>query len=252
VEEGDGLRFVIALEGVTKRFGERVVLAPTSLTVAPGAALALVGPSGSGKSTLLRTIVGLVVPDAGTVVVAGVTLGPSTATEVRRHVGYVIQEGGLFPHLTARDNVTLLSRHLGWTGTRLHDRVNALTSLVHVDPGLLGRFPSQLSGGERQRVGIMRALMLDPPVLLFDEPLGALDPIVRAQLRRDLRRIFTELRKTVVVVTHDMAEAAHLGDEMAVMRDGRIVQRGPLRALIDAPAEEFVREFVDAHEAPWA
>ena len=252
VEEGHGRDVVIALEGVTKRFGARLVLAPTSLTVASGAALALVGPSGSGKSTLLRVIVGLVTPDAGTVVVAGVRLRAATATAVRRHVGYVIQEGGLFPHLTARDNVTLLARHLGWPAARLRDRVDVLTSLVHVEAGLLARFPSQLSGGERQRVGIMRALMLDPPVLLLDEPLGALDPIVRAQLRRDLKRIFSELRKTVVVVTHDIAEAAHLGDEIAVMRDGHIVQRGDLRALTEAPAEAFVREFVDAHEAPCA
>jgi osmoprotectant transport system ATP-binding protein len=240
---------VIALEGVTKRFGARVVLAPTTLTIVAGAAVALVGPSGSGKSTLLRIVIGLVTPDAGSVAVAGRRLTASTVTAVRREVGYVIQEGGLFPHLTARDNVTLLARHLGWAHARIDARVAALASLVRVDPPLLSRFPAQLSGGERQRVGIMRALMLDPPVLLLDEPLGALDPVVRAGLRRDLRRIFKDLRKTVLVVTHDIAEASTLGDEIVVLRDGRVVQRANIRGLMDAPADSFVRELVEAREA---
>jgi len=239
---------VIALEGVEKRLGARLVLAPTTLTVAPGASLALVGPSGSGKSTLLRMVVGLVVPDAGRVVVAGIRLTPATATAVRRRVGYVIQEGGLFPHLTAHDNVTLLARQLGWSHARLEDRVRALASLVHVERELLTRFPSQISGGERQRVGIMRALMLDPPVLLLDEPLGALDPLVRAQLRRDLKDIFQKLEKTVLVVTHDLGEAAYLGDEIAILHGGRVVQRGEVAALAAAPADAFVREFLDSRE----
>jgi osmoprotectant transport system ATP-binding protein len=243
---------VIALEGVTKRFGATVVLPPTTLEVAAGASLALVGPSGCGKSTLLRLVVGLVTPDAGTIVVSKTRLTRATAIAVRRKVGYVIQEGGLFPHLSALDNVTLLARHLGWTAERLRDRVDVLSVLAHVEPELLARFPGQLSGGERQRVGIMRALMLDPPVLLLDEPLGALDPIVRAKLRRDLKRIFAELRKTVLVVTHDLGEAAYLGDEVAVMRQGRIVQRGDFRQLAEAPADPFVREFLDASGAPSA
>jgi osmoprotectant transport system ATP-binding protein len=243
---------VIALEGVRKRLGAGFAFGPTTLAVAPGTSLALVGPSGCGKSTLLRLTVGLVTPDAGTIVVARTPLSPSTATAVRRKVGYVIQEGGLFPHLTARENVALLARHVGWSDARVRDRVDALSSLAQVDRGLLDRFPAQLSGGERQRVGIMRALMLDPPVVLLDEPLGALDPIVRARLRRDLKRIFAELRKTVLVVTHDIAEAAYLGDEVALMRDGRVVQRGDLRALTETPAEPFVREFVDAGGVPCA
>jgi osmoprotectant transport system ATP-binding protein len=241
---------VIALDAVTKRLGNRLVLAPTTLAIAPGAAVALVGPSGSGKSTLLRMVVGLVVPDAGRVVVAGIRLTPTTATAVRRQVGYVIQEGGLFPHLTAHDNVTLLARQLGWSRVRLEQRVGVLASLVHVERDLLARYPLQLSGGERQRVGIMRALMLDPPVLLLDEPLGALDPLVRAQLRRDLKRIFLELKKTVLVVTHDLGEAAYLGDEIAILRGGRLVQRGDLQALAAAPADAFVREFVESREGP--
>jgi osmoprotectant transport system ATP-binding protein len=241
---------VIALDGVAKSFGGRTVLAPTDLAIASRTALALVGPSGCGKSTLLRTIVGLVVPDRGRIVVDGTPVEPRTVTAVRRRLGYVIQEGGLFPHLRARDNVALLARHLGWTAERVGARVRELAALVHVDEGLLDRYPGELSGGERQRVGIMRALMVDPSHLLLDEPMGALDPIVRVQLRRDLKRIFSEVGKTVLFVTHDLQEAAELGDEVALMRDGRVVQRGPMRALIEAPAEPFVRAFVEAQGAP--
>jgi osmoprotectant transport system ATP-binding protein len=237
---------VIALEGVTKRFGPRTVLAPTTLAVASRSSLALVGPSGCGKSTLLRLVVGLLAPDAGRIVVDGTVVRPATVTAVRRRVGYVIQEGGLFPHLRARDNVALLARHLGWAPARIEARVAELAALVRVGPALLDRYPGELSGGERQRVGIMRALMLDPTHLLLDEPMGALDPIVRLQLRRDLKRIFSEVGKTVLLVTHDLSEAARLGDEVALMRDGRIVQRGPMRALVEEPAEPFVRDFVEA------
>lgn len=241
---------MIALEGVSKQFGARTVLSPTDLEVGARTSLALVGPSGCGKSTLLRLIVGLVAPDSGQVRVEGTTVTPPTVTAVRRRIGYVIQEGGLFPHLCARDNVTLLARHLGWTASRSGDRVKELAALVRVDAGLLGRYPSELSGGERQRVGMMRALMLDPPVLLLDEPMGALDPMVRAGLRRDLKAIFSALGKTVLLVTHDLQEAAYLGHEVALMRSGRIVQRGTMQSLIDTPAEPFVREFVEAQGAP--
>jgi osmoprotectant transport system ATP-binding protein len=241
---------VIALQGVTKSFGARVVLAPTDLTIPSRTALALVGPSGCGKSTLLRTIVGLVVPDHGRIVVDDTPVEPRTAIAVRRRLGYVIQEGGLFPHLRARDNVALLARHLGWEERRIAMRTAELAALVHVGEALLGRYPGELSGGERQRVGIMRALMLDPSHLLLDEPMGALDPIVRVQLRRDLKRIFSEVGKTVLFVTHDLQEAADLGDEVALMREGHVVQRGPMRALVESPAEPFVRTFVEAQGTP--
>jgi osmoprotectant transport system ATP-binding protein len=241
---------VIALQGVSKSFGARLVLAPTDLTIASRTALALVGPSGCGKSTLLRTIVGLVVPDRGTIDVDDTRVEPRTITAVRRRLGYVIQEGGLFPHLRARDNVALLARHLGWEAPRVSSRIAELAALVHVDQALLDRYPGELSGGERQRVGIMRALMLDPSHLLLDEPMGALDPIVRVQLRRDLKRIFSEVGKTVLFVTHDLQEAAELGDEVALMREGRVVQRGPMRALVESPAEPFVRTFVEAQGTP--
>ncbi len=235
---------MVTLEGVEKRFGGRLVLAPTTLTVAARTSLALLGPSGCGKSTLLRLILGLLVPDAGHLRVAGTLVTPETATLVRRQIGYVIQDGGLFPHLTAIDNVALLARHLGWRPPRVAERLHELAVLVRLDPSLLERYPAELSGGERQRVGIMRALMLDPPLLLLDEPMGALDPMVRARLQQDLKRIFGELEKTVIFVTHSLDEAAFLGDEVLLMRDGRVVQRGTMHDL-ETAEDPFTREFVD-------
>jgi osmoprotectant transport system ATP-binding protein len=241
---------LIALEGIAKRYGERLVLSPTTLTVRAGTSLALVGPSGCGKSTVLRLVLGLLTPDAGRVLVGGVAVTPATVIAVRRSTGYVIQEGGLFPHLSAGDNVTLLARRLGWTADRIAPRLNELAALVRLDSALLQLYPAELSGGQRQRVGIMRALMLDPPVLLLDEPMGALDPIVRAKLQEDLKRIFSELGKTALLVTHSLDEAAYLGTEVALMREGRVVQRGTMRELSETPADPFVREFIEAQRAP--
>jgi osmoprotectant transport system ATP-binding protein len=242
---------MVTLEGVEKRFGGRLVLAPTTLTVAARTSLALLGPSGCGKSTLLRLILGLLVPDAGRLSVAGTPVTPATAISVRRRIGYVIQDGGLFPHLTGADNVALLARHLGWRPARVTERLRELAVLVRLDPSLLERYPAELSGGERQRVGIMRALMLDPPLLLLDEPMGALDPMVRARLQSDLKRIFSELEKTVIFVTHSLDEAAFLGDEVLLMRDGRVVQRGTMRDL-ESAADPFTREFVDVQRGAHA
>lgn len=235
----------LALERVTKAFGTREVIRETSLAIAAGERLALIGPSGCGKSTLLRMILGLIVPDSGTVRVGDVVVTKETARSVRRRVGYVIQDGGLFPHLTAEENVTLVAR-LSGTGNDLRARVHELAELARFPEVLLGRHPFALSGGERQRVGLMRALMLDPDVLLLDEPLGALDPIVRARLQEDLRDAFGKLGKSVLFVTHDMAEAAYLADSIAVMRDGVVLQRGAMKDLVDAPAHPFVAEFVGA------
>jgi osmoprotectant transport system ATP-binding protein len=243
---------VIELEGITKRYGEKLVLPPMTLTVPPHTCLVLVGPSGCGKSTLLRLILGLLTPDAGRVVVGGVVLTAATELAVRRRTGYVIQEGGLFPHLTATDNVTLLARHVGWDKERISARLGELAALVELDASILRRYPAQLSGGQKQRVGIMRALMLDPQVLLLDEPMGALDPVVRARLQKDLKRIFSELGKTVILVTHSLDEAAYFGQDIALMREGKILQRGTLRELTESPADPFVREFVEAHCAPAA
>jgi osmoprotectant transport system ATP-binding protein len=238
----------LALERVTKAFGPRTVIRETTLEVAAGERVALIGPSGCGKSTLLRMILGLVVPDSGTVKVGETVVTDASARAVRRRVGYVIQDGGLFPHLTAEENVTLVARlsDSGDRDAKMRERVRELAELVRLPEGLLERYPLALSGGERQRVGLMRALMLDPDVLLLDEPLGALDPIVRARLQEDLRDAFRKLGKSVLLVTHDMAEAAYLADAIVVMRDGALLQRGTMKDLSSSPAHPFVAEFVGA------
>jgi len=244
-------RGVIALDGASKRLGGKLVLAPTTLVVPERTCLALLGPSGCGKSTLLRLILGLIAPDTGRVSVDGIAVTPATAMSVRRRAGYVVQDGGLFPHLTARNNAALMARHLRWPRERIDRRLGELAELVRLELKLLDRYPGELSGGQKQRVGIMRALMLDPAILLMDEPMAALDPMVRSQLQRDLRRIFSELGKTVLLVTHNLDEAAHLGDEVALMRAGRLIQRGSMRELVESPADPFVREFVEAQRTPW-
>lgn len=247
---------MIEMKEVSKSYGKAVVLSTLDLTIAPGRSTVLIGPSGCGKSTVLRLMIGLVRPDVGTVKIEGTELTPATVLEVRRRLGYVIQDGGLFPHLNARDNVVLMARYLGWDAGRINDRLAELAELTRFPTAGLDRFPTQLSGGQRQRVSLMRALLLDPKVVLLDEPLSALDPMVRAELQTDLRAIFRSLAKTVVMVTHDLAEAGWFGHEIVLMRDGRIIQRGTLRALIEAPAEPFVTQFVSAQRqmlelAPW-
>jgi osmoprotectant transport system ATP-binding protein len=238
---------VIVLRQVTKAYEPgKPVLEGVSVTVEAGARVALIGPSGGGKSTVLRLLLGLLWPDVGEVIVAEQRVTPASATALRRRIGSVVQEGGLFPHLTARDNVTLLPRHLGWAPRRVDERVGELAELVRLPGELLARHPVELSGGQRQRVALMRALALDPEVLLLDEPLGALDPMVRADLQDDLRALFARLGKTVLVVTHDLAEAAYLADDLVLLAEGRVLQRGSLAALTRTPADPFVARFVGA------
>jgi osmoprotectant transport system ATP-binding protein len=237
---------MIELAGVTKRYGSHTAVDGVDLVCERGRAHVLIGPSGCGKSTLLRMIVGLVSPDAGNVRVDGVTLQADTLAAVRRRIGYMIQEGGLFPHLTARQNATLMPRYLRWPAEQTAARVDELLRLTHLTPALLARYPRQLSGGQRQRVSLMRALMLDPNVILLDEPLGDLDPMIRAELQEELRAIFLQLGKTAVLVTHDLAEAGFLADRITLLRDGRVVQQGSLGELVDDPADEFVMRFVKA------
>jgi osmoprotectant transport system ATP-binding protein len=234
----------LELAGVSKRYGTTTALADLDLTFPAAETSALIGPSGCGKSTVLRLLVGLVAPDAGEVRVDGTPMGALDLTALRRRIGYVIQEGGLFPHLTAGENVTLMARHLRWDAARTAQRVDELAALARFPLDALGRYATELSGGQRQRLGLMRALLLDPDVILLDEPLGALDPLGRAELRDDLRRIFRALGKTVVLVTHDVAEAAFLSDLVVVMRAGRVVQRGTFAALAAAPADAFVASFL--------
>lgn len=237
---------MIRLAGVRKSLGGRIILHPTDLNVPAGRVIVLLGPSGCGKSTLLRLMLGLIRPDAGEVVFDGQPLSPDTAAAARRRMGYVVQDGGLFPHLTAAGNIALLARHVGWTRSQIAARLDELARLARLPRDLLDRYPVQLSGGQRQRIGLVRALMLDPAVLLLDEPLGALDPLVRAELQADLSDVFRTLGKTVVLVTHDLAEAAYFADEVVLLRDGRIVQRGRPADLVRAPAEPFVSQFIQA------
>jgi osmoprotectant transport system ATP-binding protein len=240
---------VIALHNVSKSFGDKRALAPTSFAPAEGKTTVLLGPSGCGKSTLLRLMIGLLTPDSGRVVFDGAELLPNNVNEVRHRVGYVIQHGGLFPHLCARDNVALLPRYLGREAAWIDARIDELAALVRIPSEALQRFPKQLSGGERQRVALMRALALDPQVLLMDEPLAALDAITRRGLQSELKAAFERLSKTVVLVTHDLQEAAWFGDDIVLMRDGRVVQSGSLEDLLRRPAEPFVTEFVSAQRA---
>jgi len=239
---------MIALRHVTKRFGDHVALDDISLIVEPGRTHVLLGSSGSGKSTILRIILGLLRSDAGDVRIdTDGAAGPPT-----QQIGYVVQEGALYPHLTAARNVVLPARAAGWSAERQAERLATLATLMELEPDLLGHFPHQLSGGQQQRVSLMRALMLDPPILLLDEPLGALDPITRANLQAQLVRIFGELRKTVVVVTHDVREAFVLGSVITLLSHGRIVQQGTLADLAQRPADPFVSEFLGAQAPPLA
>ncbi len=241
---------MLVFSHVSKHYGDTQALAPTDLEVPAGETLVLIGPSGCGKSTLLRLIAGLIQPDSGTICLDGTALTPANILQTRQRMGYVIQEGGLFPHLTVRDNVIVMARYLrrdtGWIDSRLAQ----LAELVRLPQDMMTRFPEELSGGQRQRVSLMRALMLDPELLLLDEPLGALDPMIRYELQQELKSIFAQLGKTVVMVTHDIAEAAFFGQTLVLMRDGRIVQTGPFTELARTPAEPFVEQFITAQREP--
>ncbi|HEY0232889.1 MAG TPA: ATP-binding cassette domain-containing protein [Dokdonella sp.] len=237
---------MFALDNVTLRHGDRPAIDALSLAFEQGTVSAIIGSSGSGKSTLLRLLLGLEWPDAGEVRVEGSRLRAQDVLVVRRRIGYVIQEGGLFPHLSARDNLALLPRWLGWNAVRIDARARVLAALTHFPLDALARFPAELSGGQRQRVALMRALMLDPPALLLDEPLGALDPIVRHELQDELAAIFSTLGKTVLLVTHDIAEAAFLAPRLILLREGRVVQDGTLDDLRERPADAFVSRFISA------
>ena len=234
------------LEDVSKRYGDAIALYPTNLSVESGKTTVLIGPSGCGKSTLLRLIIGLVEPDSGSIEFDGAPIGPDNIDSVRRRIGYVIQEGGLFPHFTARNNATLMARHLGRKNEETKQRLSELCQLTRLPESLLDRYPLELSGGQRQRVSLMRALMLFPGLLLLDEPLGALDPLVRASLQKDLKEIFARLGQTALFVTHDLAEAIYFGDEIVLMNEGRIVQQGSITDLREGPVDPFVSEFINA------
>lgn len=240
---------LVELSGVAKSYGSAIALHPTDVAFARGKTAALIGPSGCGKSTLLRLIIRLLEPDAGVIRFDGDAITPGKIQDFRRRVGYVIQDGGLFPHLSARRNVLLMASHLGWTREKMKNRLAELAALTRFPEAALERYPLELSGGQRQRVSLMRGLMLSPELLLLDEPLGALDPLVRAALQKDLKEIFQRLKQTAILVTHDLAEAAYLGDEIVLMNAGRIVQRGTLGDLRERPTDPFVKDFITAQRA---
>jgi osmoprotectant transport system ATP-binding protein len=240
---------LVQLVGVSKTFGDAAAVHAIDLSIERGKTTVLIGPSGCGKSTLLRLIIGLIQPDTGQIQFDGTQLRADKIDFVRRRVGYVIQEGGLFPHLTARGNILLMARHLGRPENEMRARLGELCVLTRFPENLLGRYPLELSGGQRQRVSLMRALMLSPELLLLDEPLGALDPLVRAALQKDLKEIFARLRQTALLVTHDLAEAAYLGDEIVLVNEGRIVQQGSLADLRGKPASNFVSDFINAQRS---
>jgi len=237
---------LVHFRAVTKRFGDDFAIRELNLEIERGTITALIGPSGCGKSTILRLIVGLVTADSGEIQFDGEKIAAETIMKIRRRLGYVIQDGGLFPHLTARHNLALQPRLFRKRRDDIENRITELCQLTKFPSSGLDRYPLELSGGQRQRVSLMRALMLSPELLLLDEPFAALDPLVRMNLQRDLKEICARLEQTVLLVTHDLAEAAFLGDEIALMNEGRIVQRGSIADLRAKPADEFVREFISA------
>ncbi len=241
---------MIELRGVTKAWPGGAGVQALDLGVAEGECCALIGPSGCGKTTTLRLVNRLVEPDAGSIRIAGQDALRQDPVQLRRGIGYVIQEGGLFPHRRVGANVATVPALLGWDARRIAARVEEVLALVGLDPAQYrDRWPHQLSGGERQRVGVARALAADPPVLLLDEPFGAVDPLRRAQLQQEVLALLKRLRKTVLLVTHDVQEAVLLGDSLALMRGGRLVQHATPAEMLARPADGFVADFLGADRA---
>ena len=240
---------MITLEHVSKTFTSHGQSVPAvddvSLVVGEGELHVLIGPSGSGKTTTMRMINRLETPTAGRITVDGRDIRAMNVVELRRGIGYVIQQGGLFPHFSVADNVAIVPRLLGWPRQKRRQRAEELLGLVGLPPEQFAdRYPRELSGGQQQRVGVARALAVDPPIVLMDEPFGAVDPITRKQLQRELRRIQAEVRKTIVFVTHDIGEAFLLADRIVLMLDGRVVQNGTPADLLRRPSDRFVTTFI--------
>jgi osmoprotectant transport system ATP-binding protein len=250
-DNGDAAHGVeIELRELTKRYpGQRkAAVDAVTMTIPAGEIVVLVGPSGCGKTTTMKLINRLIEPTSGEIWIGGEDARTQPADQLRRHIGYVIQQGGLFPHMTIAENVALVPRMLGWDKARTSSRVDEMLALVGLEPAAYrDRYPRQLSGGQQQRVGVARALAADPPVLLMDEPFGAVDPITRARLQDELLHLQEELRKTIVFVTHDFDEAVKLGDRIAVLSEGsQIVQYAPPAEILARPANDFVRGFIGA------
>jgi osmoprotectant transport system ATP-binding protein len=234
----------IKANNLCKRFNDHVVLDHVNLNVAAGEVHILLGLSGSGKTTLLRLIMGLTTADQGSIQIADHEIHESTHRDWVLRIGYVPQEGGLFPHLTAQQNVTLVASSLKWPKERIAQRFDEMLQLTAFDSSLLQLYPRELSGGQRQRVALMRAAFLDPKVMVLDEPLGALDPLLRFDLQNDLHEVFQRLKKTVLLVTHDLSEAAFFGESVTLLKDGKVEQSGSLSDLLERPANDYVKRFI--------
>jgi osmoprotectant transport system ATP-binding protein len=240
---------VLTLQNITKTFAGMPALTDVNLTVPKGATHALIGSSGSGKTTLLRITLGLIPFDKGYVKINDQALSSFSPVQWADQIGYVPQEGGLFPHINAFQNVSLMAKLRGWDRLKIDARVDELRKLVGLDVPLLGRFPFELSGGQQQRVAIMRAAMMDPEVLLLDEPMAALDPLIRRTLQQELKSIFQRLGKTVLLVTHDLGEAVYLAEQITLLHEGKIIQSGAYRELLRQPADPFVSAFINAQRS---
>ncbi|HEY5264386.1 MAG TPA: ATP-binding cassette domain-containing protein [Steroidobacteraceae bacterium] len=240
---------MLKLQNISKTFEDRLVLSDVSLTVPQGATHALIGSSGSGKTTLLRITLGLLPFDQGYVKINDQALMSFSQREWSNRIGYVPQDGGLFPHFTGRHNVSLIAGLRGWKKSRIEARVEELRKLVELDGGILNRFPQEMSGGQKQRVAIMRAAMMDPAVMLLDEPMAALDPLIRRSLQRELKSIFQRLGKTVLLVTHDLGEAVYLAEQITLLHEGKVVQTGSYGDLLLHSVSPFVTQFINAQRS---
>lgn len=235
---------MIEIRNLSKVFAKQTVLDGISLKLSAKQTHILLGASGSGKSTLLKIILGTLKADGGSVEIYDDADGPNPNR--RFSIGYVVQDGGLFPHLSVAENILLEARCLGWTAEKMAARTDELLTAVDLERSVLNQFPHQISGGQKQRVSLMRALFLDPEILVLDEPLGALDPITRAHLQVGLRTLFQNLKKLVIIVTHDLAEAAYLGDTVSVLHNGKLLQHGSFEELRKRPADDYIRQFISA------
>jgi len=236
---------MIRVENLSKRYGTTAVVDNVWFSVAPGETLVLLGTSGSGKTTTLKMLNRLIEPDSGQIRLDGTDVRQQDAPTLRRRIGYVIQDGGLFPHYTVAEAIATVPNLLGWEPDRIRERTDELIRKLQLPEAVLNRYPADLSGGQRQRVGLARALATRPPVVLMDEPFGALDPFTRRHVRRELFGLSELQETTVVLVTHDVAEALELADRIALMHQGRIVQIGLPGDLTNQPANDFVRDFLD-------
>lgn len=238
---------MLELRNVSKKFSGKPILHDISLLIPKGQTHALIGASGSGKTTLLRILLGLLALDGGEVQINQRQISSFQPSQWSEKIGYVPQDSGLFPHLDAEHNITLVARMRHWKSEKIRYRIDTLKEMMALESSMLRRYPSELSGGQRQRVAMMRAAFLDPEIMLLDEPMGALDPLLRRSLQNELKRIFGQLKKTVLIVTHDLSEAVYLAECMTLLHQGKIIQTGTYEDFVRHPKEDFVEFFINAN-----